>query len=276
MRIRNVKPGFYRSDDIDALTWEQRFLFIALFSYVDDNGVGRDREADICADLFAGDFSVEPGETLGRVRQCLLALVRQGLVVRYEVEGKRYLFITGWDDHQYVKNPNPVRYPRPDKALLQASVEAGEKMGRDGVDAEDSLPTVVGSRSLVVGSGLLVVGNPQPDPIKPNEFDAFWTVYPRKVGKGDAIKAYAKARRKASAESILSSVALLERAYDGQPKTFIPHPATWLNAERWTDEPLDINPARQSPISRGQAELEATIAGLDAWVAEEERKAIGQ
>lgn len=159
MRIRNVKPEFYRSDDIDALTWEQRYFFIALFSYVDDNGVGRDRESDICADLFAGDFSGEPTETLRKVRDCLLALVRRGLVVRYEAEGKRYLFITGWDAHQYVKNPNRERYPRPDKALLQSSVDPGETQGRESVDITPDLPPVVGSGLLVVGSRSLVVGS---------------------------------------------------------------------------------------------------------------------
>lgn len=160
MRIRNVKPEFYRSDDIDRLTWEQRFFFIALFSYVDDNGVGRDRLPDICADLFAGDFSVEPTETLGRVRQSLAVLESARLIVRYKVESKPYLFITGWDHHQYVKNPNKERYPRPDKALLQASPDSTETLGRESVDAGEALPTVVGSRSLVVGRTTPTAGEP--------------------------------------------------------------------------------------------------------------------
>lgn len=155
MRIRNVKPEFYRSDDIDRLTWEQRYFFIALFSYVDDNGVGRDRLSDICADLLAGDFSVEPTETLGRVRQTLDVLEGNGLIVRYAVDGRRFMFITGWDRHQYVKNPNKERYPRPDKALLQSSGDSTETRGTSSGDAGATLPPVVGSssRSLVVGSG---------------------------------------------------------------------------------------------------------------------------
>ncbi len=67
MRIRSIKPEFYRSDDIDALDWESRFLFIALWSYVDDNGVGLDKLASIAADLFAGDLERDPQETFARV-----------------------------------------------------------------------------------------------------------------------------------------------------------------------------------------------------------------
>ena len=63
MRIRSIKPEFWRSDDIDCLDWPTRLLFIGLWSYVDDNGVGRDRESDIAADLFSGDLSRDPRDT---------------------------------------------------------------------------------------------------------------------------------------------------------------------------------------------------------------------
>ena len=44
MRIRSIKPEFWTSDDIADLTIEDRLLFIGLWSYVDDNGVGIDKE----------------------------------------------------------------------------------------------------------------------------------------------------------------------------------------------------------------------------------------
>ena len=111
MRIRSIKPEFYRSLDIAALDWDARLVFIGLWSYVDDNGVGRDVEQLITADLFPLDG--DPTETLRRVSLGLDALFRRGLITRYEVDGKRYLFVTNWDRHQLVKNPNKPRYPRP-------------------------------------------------------------------------------------------------------------------------------------------------------------------
>ncbi len=67
MRIRSIKPDFWRSEDISSLRVEDRLLFIGLWSYVDDNGVGVDRDALIAADLFADDLSRDPRETLARV-----------------------------------------------------------------------------------------------------------------------------------------------------------------------------------------------------------------
>jgi hypothetical protein len=63
-----------------------------------------------------------------------------------------------------------------------------------------------------------------------------WEMYPKKVGKGTARKALAKALPKAPADKIQHSLALFVRAWGSQDKKFMPHLATWLNGERWDDE----------------------------------------
>ena len=75
-----------------------------------------------------------------------------------------------------------------------------------------------------------------------NTFDAFWNLYPRKVGKGAAVKAHKAAMRKATADEILEGLrSQLPRFASADPK-FIPHAATWLNGERWADEFVDPKP----------------------------------
>jgi hypothetical protein len=69
------------------------------------------------------------------------------------------------------------------------------------------------------------------------EFDGFWDAYPRKVGKGAARRAYAVARKKADPGLILG--ALAGAVFSGEAR-YIPHPATWLNQERWEDEPTEL------------------------------------
>jgi hypothetical protein len=64
-------------------------------------------------------------------------------------------------------------------------------------------------------------------------FEAFWSAYPRKVGRGAAARAFAAACRKAPAEEIIAAVQ--QASWHTNPK-FIPHPTTWLHGERWTDE----------------------------------------
>jgi len=70
-----------------------------------------------------------------------------------------------------------------------------------------------------------------------NEFDEFWTNYPRKTGKQPAQKAWGKLSepdRHAALQAIRAHVAYWQ-ASQTRPQ-FIPHPATWLNARRWEDE----------------------------------------
>ncbi|MDN5971840.1 hypothetical protein [Bifidobacterium crudilactis] len=113
MRIRSIKPEFWRSDDVDALSVFERLLFIGLWSYVDDNGVGVYSVKDIVSDLFAGDLVRDSNETLIRVKTGLQELSDKGLILIYREDGKDYLFVTNWEKHQRVPNPNKPRYPRP-------------------------------------------------------------------------------------------------------------------------------------------------------------------
>jgi hypothetical protein len=76
-------------------------------------------------------------------------------------------------------------------------------------------------------------------------FDEFWSVYPRKVGKQDALKVYARCLKKATAEQILEGA----KRYANDPnrlEQYTAHPATWLNRGGWEDELL---PKRLSAAS---------------------------
>tara|TARA_R100000700_G_C3160127_1_gene136419 strand:- start:202 stop:903 length:702 start_codon:yes stop_codon:yes gene_type:complete len=68
-------------------------------------------------------------------------------------------------------------------------------------------------------------------------FDEFWTQYPKKVAKGGARKAYEKALKLTTHEDIMAGLA----RYNPNPQ-YICNPATWLNQERWNDEPSSIKP----------------------------------
>lgn len=82
MRIRSIKPEFWRSEDIAELSIPTRLLFIGLWSYVDDNGVGRDDDALIMADLFPRDMSRDFSECSLRVHGGLSELSNACLPMR--------------------------------------------------------------------------------------------------------------------------------------------------------------------------------------------------
>lgn len=88
-------------------------------------------------------------------------------------------------------------------------------------------------------------------------FDEFWSIYPEKVGKGAARKAFPLALSKAPLETLIAGV---HRYIANKPadRNYC-HPATWLNEERWDDQPAAIVPqARGSPSPK-----QTLAAGFD-------------
>ena len=67
-------------------------------------------------------------------------------------------------------------------------------------------------------------------------FDQLWSLYPRKIGKGQARKAFKAASKKIDFYDLLPKLMDYVNTLEGKDKQFMPHLATWLNGERWTDE----------------------------------------
>lgn len=68
------------------------------------------------------------------------------------------------------------------------------------------------------------------------EFDRFWSVYPRKVGKGEARKVWARLRQRGVDPEELIAGAIRYRDDPKRKPDYTKHPGPWLNAERWTDQ----------------------------------------
>ena len=133
MRIRSIKPEFWRSPDVADLSIEDRLLWIGLWSYVDDNGVGKDRAPIIAADLFAFDLSRDAPDTLARVSRGLQNLSASGRITRYTLDGDDWLYINNWSRHQRIDRPNKPRYPLPtsDNAEIRESVASMSRESRE-------------------------------------------------------------------------------------------------------------------------------------------------
>lgn len=70
-------------------------------------------------------------------------------------------------------------------------------------------------------------------------FEVFWNTYPRRTGKGAARKSFLGALGNgADPRDIIEAAAVYARNCQniGKEAQFIPHPATWLNQERWEDD----------------------------------------
>ncbi|NAE18213.1 hypothetical protein [Enterococcus hirae] len=113
--------------------------------------------------------------------------------------------------------------------------------------------------------------NPDPDPLKntpspdgSGAFDAFWSAYPRKVGKDAARKAWNRAVKRSSVEDVMAGLQHWLPLARETEERFRPYPATWLNEGRWKDE----SEARAaSPSGGGEWTDEALddYLGPDRW-----------
>jgi phage replication O-like protein O len=75
-----------------------------------------------------------------------------------------------------------------------------------------------------------------------SNFLSFWNSYPRKIGKGKAFESYQKIKQpRPSLKIILDAIEIQNKTDQWKNTSFIPHPATWLNARRWEDELTPIN-----------------------------------
>ena len=71
--------------------------------------------------------------------------------------------------------------------------------------------------------------------IKDDRFDIFWKQYPRKVAKPNAQKAWNKIKPDDVVFKKMLA-AINQQGLSSKEIQFVPHPATWLNAQRWEDE----------------------------------------
>lgn len=88
------------------------------------------------------------------------------------------------------------------------------------------------------------------------DFEEFYAAYPRHVGKEAARRAFVKAvKNKAPAADIIEGARryAAATAAAGTETRFIAHPATWLNAGRWSDDMEDAAPVELTPWQKKTA-----------------------
>ena len=72
--------------------------------------------------------------------------------------------------------------------------------------------------------------------------DTIYAAYPRKVGRGSAIKAIQRAGKAVGMEKLLKAVKAYAEATSRWPveeRQYIPHPATWVNRGSYDDDPKE-------------------------------------
>lgn len=91
-RARNIKPGFFKNEVLAELTPLTRLLFAGLWCLADREGRLEDRPKRIKADIFPYD-NCNVDKKLNHLRD-------KGFVLRYQVDGERYIQVLNFNKHQ--------------------------------------------------------------------------------------------------------------------------------------------------------------------------------
>jgi hypothetical protein len=158
-------------------------------------------------------------------------------IVLYEVDGEPYYLVRNWEKHQSAayRTGEPV-HPAPpcdgscttSCASCTDNVALRELKGREGNAHEP----VASAEPTTPPTGV------KPAPTEPDDFDSFWSIYPRKKDRASAVKAWRRLNR-ADRAAALQALPLHAAAWKREhPDTdqFVPFGATWLNKRRWEDE----------------------------------------
>ncbi|MEN6629843.1 MAG: hypothetical protein ABFC42_09375 [Sulfuricella sp.] len=252
-RARNIKPGFFRNADLVELPVDARILFIGLWTIADRAGRLEDRPKQIKMELFPAD-NMDCDDLLNK-------LAETGMVVRYEVSGKRYLQVTN-----FVKHQNPHRDEKASTIPAMPSHDAEtEKHDASTVQApcEEEYNTVaIGLNPDVLNPESLLLNPESKHTAKKTRRDEYsddfldaWSFYPSRPGanKAQSFKAWnARISECVNPRSMIDGVVRYSKycvSLSVEPK-YIKQPATFFGPDRhfesdWT--PPDIKPKAKTP-----------------------------
>jgi hypothetical protein len=92
MRARNLKPGFFKNEELADISMSGRLLFAGMWCLADRRGRLDDRPKKIKAELFPYDsINIEP---------LLNSLHKKRFIIRYAINGEKYIQIRTFEKHQ--------------------------------------------------------------------------------------------------------------------------------------------------------------------------------
>ena len=235
MPNRILKESIRTSKSINAMSDFQFRLWAYLITYVDDFGRGS-AEPDILKGFV---FPRRKCVTEATIKSALLDLANLGLVILYEVDGESYLSLRNWEKHQN-RRATSSKYPEPPE------IDVCEQMQADASGCMQMQTDAPVTRYSILDTRYSNNDNVCAD--ADESFESFWSVYPRKVRKQDALKAWRSAKLAKIADKIIADVKKrCETEWKGAEMQYIPHPTTYLHQKRWEDETAPTERIERQP-----------------------------
>jgi len=269
-RARNIKPAFFTNEDLVDLPFQDRLLFIGLWTIADREGRLEDRPKRIKMEIFpADDVDVEAS---------LERLQASGMIARYQVGDGRYIEVVNFTKHQ---RPHTKESPSDIPARAEQSPREVPEPTKDGASTDLGS----GEHALIPDTGYLNAdtGYPQPEPVreiaaaKPpdvvlDRFEQFWIGYPKRMGRDEALHAWRRIDwQKVTFEQIVEALGQHCRSLQWQKDggQYIPRAAKWINERRWNEvlpehAALPKSPPNIAGIDHSATTIDEDLAALFA------------
>ena len=178
-------------------------------------------------------------------------VVASGLLIPFEHQAQRYLCDPLWQDFQKIRYPRATWYPVPTPEVFQQLSRETRVLFRNFHGMFRENPDACnrpGYRLEAKGKRLVV----QEGESEGEGFPEFYERYPRHVGRDAADKAWRVAVQKTTPAEIMAGLERQHTELTSRDPKYIPHPATWLNQGRWTDEPAKVQLLRPKNAAAAQ------------------------
>lgn len=186
MGNRILKQSICTSETISQLSWFEEVCFYRLIVNADDYGRFEGRPVVVRSLLFpAVDVTIQ------EVKDAMNKLEQVGLIKFYLHNKTPYLQIKSWPEHHRIRNQKS-KYPEPIvNSCSQLTANCGQLTTNDGPIQSNPIQY----ESNPIQSNYATAENSEPvDNLKDGmvnySFEYFWILYPRKIGKEEAHKAY--------------------------------------------------------------------------------------
>lgn len=134
MPNRIIKESICTSDSIDSLSWFEEVLFYRLIVSCDDFGRFDGRTAVIKNRL----FPLKENLTLKNVAEAINKLARTGLVTLYEHDGRPFLLLPTWNEHQLIR-AKKSKYPDPPASICKQMQTDASKCPRNPIQSNTNI-----------------------------------------------------------------------------------------------------------------------------------------
>lgn len=221
-KSRTINTKFWEDEKVvENFTTEDKMFWLYLLTNKNSNTLGSYR-------LSQGVMARELGFHTDSVNNILKRFITYHEMIDYDFE-TRELLILNWSKYNWTTSPT-----------FRKSIDNQ----LENIESEKLVNLLKGIIKEFYGESEVVKKETRVSTVKEvnsisDLFNAFWEVYPRKQGKGNAKRWFNTHKpNKELVDKMIKTVTLYSKSVEWTKEKgkYIPHPTTWLNGERWEDE----------------------------------------